>query len=91
MGDFRITTPFQEHVLVDYLFLQATVEVHGYHTRGQLVLEKRNKNLVKSHSPSDANKNANDAKSQRAGIAHVVLSVDVEKLKNCLTQGLSPL
>ena len=46
---------------------------------------------MKSHSPSDANKNADDAKSQRAGIAHVVLSVDVEKLKNCLTQGLSAL
>ena len=46
---------------------------------------------MKSHSQFDANENANDAKSQRAGIAHVVLSVDVEKLKNCLTQGLSPL
>ena len=83
--------PVALSLLVDYLFLQATVEIHGYHTRGQLVLEKRNKNLVKSHSQFDANENANDAKSQRAGIAHVVLSIDVEKLKNCLIQGLSPL
>ena len=46
---------------------------------------------MKSHSQFDANENANDAKSQRAGIAHVVLSIDVEKLKNCLIQELSPL
>ena len=83
--------PVAISLLVDYLFLQATVEVHGYHTRGQLVLEKRNKNLKKSHSQFDANENANDAKYQRAGIAHVVSSIDVEKLKNCLIQGLSPL
>ena len=74
---------------VDFLLLQATVELHGCHTRGQLVLDKRNKNPVKSYSKLDLNKTANDVKSRRAGVVLIVFSVDVEKLKKCLIRELS--
>ena len=74
---------------VAFILLQATVELHGCHTRGQLVLEKRFKNMVRSYSKSDMNKTANDAKSQRAGVVLIVLSVDVEKLKMFLIRQLS--
>ena len=69
--------------------LQATVELHGSHTRGQLVLDKRNKNLANSHNKSDLNQTANGVKSQHAGVVIMVLSVDVEKLKMCLIRQLS--
>ena len=69
--------------------LQATVELHGCHTRGQLVLDKRNKNLANSHNKSDLNQTANGVKSQRAGVVIIVSSVDVEKLKKCLIRELS--
>ena len=69
--------------------LQATVELHGCHTRGQLVLDKRNKNPLQSYSIFDLNKTENDVKSWRAGIVLIVFSVDVEKLEKCLIRELS--
>ena len=65
---------------------QATVELHGAHTRGQLVLEKRSKSLKSSNNSKT--KGSNEA-SAHSGIIHVVLEVDVEKLKNFMINGLS--
>ena len=60
--------------------------MHGSHTRGQLVLEKRRKTLLK---PSEPELKKAEEKSRSAGIVNVVLSVDVEKFKECLIHGLS--
>ena len=49
------------------------------------MLEKRSKNLINSNKPKK--KETNEA-SKNAGMAHVVLSVDMEKLKDCLMNGL---
>ena len=65
---------------------QATVELHGAHTRGQLVLEKRSKSLQSSNNSKT--KGSNEA-SANSGIIHVVLEVDVEKLKKFMINGLS--
>ena len=59
--------------------------MQGSHTRGQLVLEKRSKKLIKMNQPSL--KQAKE-ESTKGGMVHVVLSVDVEKLKDCLMNGL---
>ena len=67
-------------------FFQATVELHGYHTRGQLVLEKRSKSLKNSNNSKT--KGSNEA-ATNAGIIHVVLEVDTEKLKEFMINGLS--
>ena len=69
------------------LFSVATGD--GWATRGQLTLDKRNKNAVKSYSKLDLNETANDVKSRRAGVVLIVFSVDVEKLKKCLIRELS--
>ena len=59
--------------------------MQGSHTRGQLVLEKRSKHLQDSNQSTL--KKANE-ESANAGMVDVVLSVDVEKLKDCLMKGL---
>ena len=56
------------------------------HTRGQLILEKRSKSLIKSNT--SRTKGSIDA-AQSAGIVHVVLEVDVDMLKQYMINGLS--
>ena len=61
------------------------MELHGFHTRGQLVLEKRSKSLKSGNNYKT--KGSHEA-AANAGIIHVVLEVDVEKLKEFMLNGL---
>ena len=65
---------------------QATVELHGQHTRGQLVLEKRGKSLKNSKNAKSKGSNED---SVDAGMIHVILEMDVEKLKQLIINALS--
>ena len=65
---------------------QATVELHGEHTRGQLVLEKRGKSLKNSNNAKTKGSNED---SVDAGKLHLILEIDVEKLKRQIINALS--
>ena len=65
-----------------YCFFQATVELQGYKTRGQLVLEKRGK----SYTETDLRDRGEINDARKAGVVEVVLSVDAERLKDSIFQ-----